>query len=49
MYHFHQGGHMIGRRVWKDSMAEVEDVAGPTSNTIKNSLNLLLDQIHGGK
>jgi hypothetical protein len=41
-----QGGDMIGRGGWKDSMAKVKNVARPIPDTIKNPLDILLDQIH---
>jgi hypothetical protein len=44
-----QGGDMIGRSGWKDSVAKVENVARPIPNAIKNLFNILLDQIHRAK
>jgi hypothetical protein len=44
-----QGGDMIGRGGWEDSMAKVENVARPTSHAVKDLLDILLDQIHRAK
>jgi hypothetical protein len=43
---FYQGGHMINGCIWKDSMAEVEDMPRPTIHAIKDPFDFLFDQIH---
>ena len=44
MYHVYQRGYIFDRCVWKDAVTEIEDMTGPTSNLIKNSLHLFLNQ-----
>src|SRR4030042_2585305 len=45
MNRFDQRSYIFDRCVRKDAMSEIEDVTRSTSNAIKNSLNLLLNQI----
>src|SRR4030042_4045755 len=46
MNHVHQRSHIIGWSIWKDSMAEVEDMTGSTFNTIEDPFHFPLNQIH---
>src|SRR4030042_2845763 len=45
MNRVNQRSYIFDRRVGQNSMSEIEDVTRSTSNAIKNSLNLLLNQI----
>jgi hypothetical protein len=43
MDYIDQGGDMIERGSWKNSMAKVENVARPIPNAVKDLLNILVD------